>query len=50
MVSYEAVRLWCRAFGPALAAGLRRCWRRAGRKWHLDGTQYEAALARAADL
>ena len=23
-VSYEAVRLWCRRFGPAFAAGLRR--------------------------
>ena len=24
-VSYEAIRLWCRKFGPAIAAGLRRC-------------------------
>ena len=23
-VSYEAIRLWCRTFGPAFAAGLRR--------------------------
>ena len=38
-VSYEAVRLWCRTFGPALAAGLRRHRRRAGGKWHLDEVQ-----------
>jgi putative transposase len=35
-VSYEAIRLWCRTFGPTLAAGLRRHRRRAGGKWHLD--------------
>jgi len=29
-VSYEAIRLWCRTFGPMVAAGLRRCRRRAG--------------------
>ena len=34
-VSYEAVRLWCRTFGPVLAVGLRRHRRRAGGKWHL---------------
>ncbi|CAA9223699.1 MAG: hypothetical protein AVDCRST_MAG77-611 [uncultured Chloroflexi bacterium] len=39
LVSYEAVRLWCRTFGPALAAGLRRHRRRAARKWHLDEVQ-----------
>jgi len=38
-VSYEAIRLWCRTFGPALAAGLRRHRRRAGGKWHLDEVQ-----------
>jgi putative transposase len=38
-VSYEAVRLWCRRFGPTLAAGLRRHRRRAGGTWHLDEVQ-----------
>jgi putative transposase len=38
-VSYEAVRLWCRRFGPAIAAGLRRHRRRAAAKWHLDEMQ-----------
>ncbi len=33
-VSYEAVRLWCRRFGAAFAAGLRRRRARAGDKWH----------------
>jgi putative transposase len=39
LVSYEAIRLWCRTFGPAFAAGLRRCRRRAAGKWHLDEVQ-----------
>jgi len=34
----NAAVVWCRAFGPALAAGLRRR-RRAGGKWHLDEVQ-----------
>jgi putative transposase len=38
-VSYEAIRLWCRRFGPAVAAGLRRRRARAGDKWHLDEVQ-----------
>ena len=38
-VSYEAIRLWYRTFGPAIAAGLRRWRRRAARKWHLDEVQ-----------
>ncbi len=38
-VSYEAIRLWCRTFGPAFAAGLRRRRARAGDKWHLDEVQ-----------
>jgi putative transposase len=38
-VSYEAIRLWCRRFGPALATGLRRRRARAGGKWHLDEVQ-----------
>ncbi len=37
-VSYEALRLWCRGFGQAFAAGFRRR-RRAGGKWHLDEVQ-----------
>jgi len=35
-VSYETVRRWCRKFGPAFAAGLRRRRPRPGDKWHLD--------------
>ncbi|CAA9255540.1 MAG: hypothetical protein AVDCRST_MAG77-2297 [uncultured Chloroflexi bacterium] len=38
-VSYEAIRLWCRTFGPAFAAGLRRHRRPAAGKWHLDEVQ-----------
>jgi putative transposase len=38
-VSYEAIRLWCRRFGPAFAAGLRRRRAHAGDKWHLDEVQ-----------
>ncbi len=38
-VSYEAIRLWCRTFGPAFAVGLRRHQRRAAGKWHLDEVQ-----------
>lgn len=37
--SYEAIRLWCRTFGPAFAVRLRRCRRGAGGKWHLDEVQ-----------
>ena len=36
-VSYEAIRLWCRRFGPLFAAGLRRRRSRTGDCWHLDG-------------
>jgi putative transposase len=38
-VSYEAIRLWCRKFGPAYAEHLRR--RRPGPadKWHVDEMQ-----------
>ena len=38
-VSYEAIRLWCRRFGPAYAGQLRR--RRPGPadKWHVDEMQ-----------
>jgi putative transposase len=36
-VSYEAIRLWCRKFGPLLAAKLRRrLSHRRGAKWFLD--------------
>ena len=35
-VSYEAVRLWCRTFGPAFAAGLRRRRARSRDRWHPD--------------
>jgi putative transposase len=38
-VSYEAIRLWCRTFGPAFAAGLRRHRRPSTDKWHLDEVQ-----------
>jgi putative transposase len=35
-VSYEAIRLWCRKFGPVLASELHRRRPRRGDKWHLD--------------
>jgi putative transposase len=35
-VSYEAIRLWCRRFGPAFATRLRQRRARAADKWHLD--------------
>ena len=35
-VSYEAIRLWCRKFGPAYAHNLRRRQGRLGDVWHLD--------------
>jgi putative transposase len=35
-VSYEAIRLWCRKFGPMLASELRRRRPRRGDKWYLD--------------
>jgi putative transposase len=38
-VSYEAIRLWCRRFGPAFAVGRRRRRARAGNTWHLDEVQ-----------
>jgi putative transposase len=41
-VSYEAIRLWCRRFGPAFAAALRRRRPRAGDKWHLDEVQLKS--------
>ena len=38
-MSYEVIRLWCRTFGPAFAAGLRRRRARAADKWHIDEVQ-----------
>ena len=38
-VSDEAIRLWCRKFGPAFATGLRRRRGRARDCWHLDEVQ-----------
>ena len=38
-VSYEAIRLWCRKFGPTFAAELRRRRGRARDCWHLDEVQ-----------
>src|SRR5712692_10994970 len=35
-VSYEAIRQWCRRFGPAYARILRRRQGRLGDTWHLD--------------
>jgi putative transposase len=35
-VSYEAIRQWCRTFGPAYARSLRRRQGRLGDIWHLD--------------
>jgi putative transposase len=36
IVSYEAIRQWCRKFGQAYANALRRRRPRPGDKWHLD--------------
>src|SRR5215213_7099388 len=36
VVSYEAIRQWCRKFGQTYANGLRRRRPRPGDKWHLD--------------
>jgi len=38
-VSYEAIRLWCRTFGPTFATALRRRRARARDCWHLDEVQ-----------
>jgi putative transposase len=36
MVSYEAIRKWCRKFGQDYANQIRRRRPRTGDKWHLD--------------
>src|ERR687887_610572 len=36
LVSYEAIRYWCRKFGQAYANALRRRRPRPGDTWHLD--------------
>ena len=36
MVSYEAIRKWCRKFGQAYANQLRRRRPLPGDKWHMD--------------
>jgi putative transposase len=38
-VSYEAIRLWCRRFGPIFAGQLRHRRSRSADKWHLDEVQ-----------
>jgi putative transposase len=38
IVSYEAIRKWCRKFGQQYANQLRRRRPQPGDKWHLDGT------------
>ena len=38
-LTYEAIRLWCRKFGPVYAAGLRRRRPSPGDRWHLDEVQ-----------
>ncbi len=38
-ISSEAIRLWCRTFGPTFAAGLRRRRARAADTWHVDEVQ-----------
>ena len=35
-VTYEAIRKWCRRFGPEYARRLRRRRGRLGDTWHLD--------------
>ena len=36
IVSYETIRIWCRRFGPQIAAKIRRDRPAAADKWHLD--------------
>ena len=36
IVTYEAIRKWCRKFGQPYANRLRRRWPRPGDKWHMD--------------
>jgi putative transposase len=55
-LTYETVRLWCRKFRPAFAAGLKRRRPRPGYKWHIDevqlkinGRRYELWRAPAVD-
>ena len=36
VVTYEAIRKWCRKFGQQYANQLRRCRPRPGDKWHMD--------------
>ena len=38
-VSYEAIRLWCRKFGPAYAEQVRRRRAAPADKWHVDEMQ-----------
>jgi putative transposase len=38
-VSYGAIRLWCRKFGPAYAEQLRRRWPAPADKWYVDEMQ-----------
>ncbi len=35
-VSYETIRRWCRKFGPAYAARIKKRQPRHGDTWHLD--------------
>src|SRR5262245_3216583 len=37
IVTYEAIRKWCRKFGQPYASRLRRRRPRPGDKWHMDG-------------
>jgi putative transposase len=37
LVTYEAIRQWCRTFGQSYANELRRRRPRPGGRWHLDG-------------
>ena len=36
LVSYEAIRYWCRKFGQAFANRIRRQRHRPGDRWHID--------------
>jgi putative transposase len=46
IVSYEAIRQWCRKFGQAYANALRRRRPRPGDKWHLDEVFLTINMAR----
>jgi hypothetical protein len=47
ILTYEAVRYWCRKFGQAYANRLRRRHPRPGDKWHLTSSIWDTNSASA---